>query len=91
MPFYNKVPVWSHREIIRGSRHLNKLLYDNIHGLRLIYEKQKDLQNLFTRKCAKMIFLGLKHPEVDYRATPDIIEECFLWSMMNVTDESSKI
>ena len=90
-PYVEYAPIKKHRDMIRDNKHLNKLLYDNIHGLRLIYEKQKESNHKFTMKSAKKIFGDLEHPDVDYILTPEMVEECFLWSMMTVTDETNKI
>ena len=40
--FYEKTQMFADRALSRESKHLNKLLYDNTSGLRLIFEKSKN-------------------------------------------------
>ena len=52
-------PWKTDRMIIRESKHLNKLLYDNTPGLRCIFENNKDEKvNLFTKKSAQNVCLS---------------------------------
>ena len=85
-PFYEASPIVSHRKIIRDSPYLNKLLFDNIPGLRLIFEKNK-VDGYFNLASGKNIFMGLTHQEIPFILTDTSIEECFLNSMMAVTIE----
>ena len=85
-PIWEESTMFSHRERIRGNLFLNKLLHDNNHGLRLIYEKYKTENNIFTTESAKAIFSDLKHAE--YAITADQIEEQFVLSLMTVADET---
>ena len=41
-PLHENSAMYVHREWIRESKYLNKLIYDNTSGLRLIFEKSKD-------------------------------------------------
>ena len=52
-----------HREVIRDSKHLNKLLFDNLHGLKFIFEKGKNGGKNFTLECALKLFGIIDHPE----------------------------
>ena len=47
-PYYNESTLFTHRKQIRDSKYLNKLLYDNMEGLQLIYELYKNETNMFT-------------------------------------------
>ena len=40
-PFYDEGPAMTHRRTIRDSKHLNKLLYDNLRALEVLYERVK--------------------------------------------------
>ena len=89
-PFYEASPIVSHRKMIRDSPHLNKLLFDNIHGLRLIFEKNK-VDGYFNLTSGKTIFMGLTHQEIPYILTDTSLEECFVYSLMAVTIEQNKM
>ena len=77
-PYFEASKIFIHRKEIRDSKHLNKLLYDNSSGLRLIYEKSKSAENQFTIESACEIISPLKHDELIINISK--IKECFLYS-----------
>lgn len=64
-PYYEESTMFTHREEIRNSKHLNKLLYDNTTGLRLLYEILKQNNNLFTIESTFSMIEDIKHPEFE--------------------------
>ena len=71
--------MFDHRAATRESKHLNKLLYDNTSGLRLIFEKSKNDSNNFTFESVLEVFGDLKH--YDLNCNNDQLFECFLFSI----------
>jgi hypothetical protein len=53
-----------HRRIIRNSKKLNELLFDNNHGLSIIYDDAKKMQGkgIFDMKIAKKFFEKFNKP-----------------------------
>lgn len=79
-------------KMIRNSYRLNKLLEDNLPGLQKVYENEtnKSEKLLFDRKTALSYFkrfVGNGMMEIEN----SILEECFVFSMMTVSDEKFNV
>ena len=83
-PFVETSRMLEQRRLIRESKYLNKLLYDNLHALKYIFKRAKR-SSIFTMDCAKKMLMPLKHP--DYKMSFLKVEECFIFCMMTVIDE----
>ena len=62
IPFFEGVTIEKHRKIIRESKHLNKLLYDNTTGLYLflrIIKKIINLQNIRLDHCSLVFIMQI--------------------------------
>lgn len=89
-----------HRRIIRHSRSLNELLYENHEGLSEIFEDAKKIpgnhpaknrERRFTLECARQLFSqfnGLVAEGLgEICLRQKIIDDCFIFSMMTVLNE----
>ena len=92
-PFYDDSALVEHRRTIRDSKHLNKLLYDNLRALEVLYERVKHFEKgegrSVTLAQASKFFITVKHPDLEL--TTGKIEQCFNFSMMTVLDEEKRM
>ena len=90
MPLLQKNEIIEHRKIIRKSKRLNQLLYDNNKGLIEIFEQAKLLddngRNGFTMKAALLFFQQINKPGEIYLSRRQI-ETIYMYSMMSILDE----
>ena len=88
-PIHAASSMLEKRALIRESKHLNKLLYDNLHALKHMFKVAKLGGDGFTLPCAKEMLLPLKH--ADYSMSLVKVEESFVLCMMTVIDEESNM
>ena len=62
-PYYEDSVIVKQRSQIRKSPELNKLLFDNLQVLELIFEKMKSMKNLFNLNSAKRLLIKLRGRE----------------------------
>jgi hypothetical protein len=79
-----------HRRVIKQSKKLNQLLYDNNKGLIELFEQIKFYDNNgkhgFSLKAALTYFSSINHSGEFYLSRRQI-ETIFMYSMMSVIDE----
>jgi hypothetical protein len=85
-PVYNESTFLHERELIRASRPLNKLLYENRHGLGFIYDRLKANQPMLSKKNSNAFIQELltkQYPEFTILE----IHKHFVYSLETVADE----
>lgn len=90
-PIVEPSTLYPYREIIRKSKRLNELLFDNNKGLVMIYEQIKKIQALgdrFVGRCSMLACeVYFKRFSKDLNITKYMLHESFIFSMMTIKNE----